>query len=181
MTTNRSIVAGFTLIETLVAILILSIAIVGPLTIASRGLGAALVSKDETTAYYLAQDAIEYVRFKRDSNRLAGIVDPLMGLDGSNGCTSTQGCTVDSITDTVSACNGTCTALKYDPTSYSFNYDTGGSTVFVRTVQITTPVCAPSGTPCNSDESKIVVKVAWWDVGGAQHTVQLLENLLNWQ
>ncbi len=74
---------GFTLIETLVAVLVLAMAIAGPLTIASKGLNSALIAKDQTTAYNLGQDAIEYVRFVRDSNRLAGNTDWLAGLDGA--------------------------------------------------------------------------------------------------
>src|SRR6185437_13507555 len=61
---------GFTLIETLVAVLLLSIAIVGPMTIAQKGLQTALISKDQATAFNLAQDAIEFVRFARDTNCL---------------------------------------------------------------------------------------------------------------
>ena len=63
---------GFTLIETLVAILLLSSAIAGPMTIAARGLYASTIVRNEVTAYYLAQDAMEYIRYARDSNSLTG-------------------------------------------------------------------------------------------------------------
>ena len=56
--------------ETLIAVLVLSLAITGPLTIAQKGLQAALISKDQDTAFYLARDAVEYVRFVRDTNCL---------------------------------------------------------------------------------------------------------------
>jgi len=51
--------SGFTLIETLVAIAILLIGIIGPLYIFSTNLGAIRRASDETTAYYLAQDGLE--------------------------------------------------------------------------------------------------------------------------
>jgi prepilin-type N-terminal cleavage/methylation domain-containing protein len=61
---------GFTLVETLVAVLLLTVAIAGPLTIISKSLITALVAKDQVTAFFLAQDAVEYVRFVRDTNKL---------------------------------------------------------------------------------------------------------------
>jgi type II secretory pathway pseudopilin PulG len=174
-------IAAFTLIETLVAILILSVAIVGPLTIASRGLGAALVSKDETIAFYLAQDAVEYIRYKRDSNRLLGLADPLNGLDGAAGCTSTNGCMVDSITDTATACGSTCNAINYNAANFYYSYTSGIQSIFTRKVTIVAPVCAGGGSPCNPDEYSVTSFITWRDVGGAQHAVTVRENLLNWQ
>ena len=57
---------GFTLLETFVAITILMFAVVGPLTIVSKALNASYDSRDQITAFYLAQDAIEYIRNVRD-------------------------------------------------------------------------------------------------------------------
>jgi len=178
---KKTFAAGFTLIETLMAILVLTIAIVGPLTIASKGLGAALISKDQTTAYLLAQDAIEYIRFKRDSNRLAGVVDSMQGLDGANGCESSFGCMIDSIADMATACSSTCSPLNYDSTNYYFTYTSGTPSIFTRKVIITTPVCASGGGNCNSDEFNITVTLTWHDVGGVSHTISIQENLLDWQ
>lgn len=174
---------GFTLIETMVAVLLLSIAIAGPLTIASKGLSSALVAKDQIGAYYLAQDAVEYARFKRDSNRLAG-VSWLTGLVGAGLCSAdgTTACKVDSVQDTVSACSGTCPALNYDNTNHFYTYATAdGTTVvtppehFIRTITVQTPV----GT--NVDEAALSVTVQWTGAGGLLHSVTLREDLFNWQ
>ena len=62
---------AFTLIETLVAITILTLAIVGPLYAANRAIVGARTSRDHLTATYLAQEAIEYVRLMRDDDFLA--------------------------------------------------------------------------------------------------------------
>jgi prepilin-type N-terminal cleavage/methylation domain-containing protein len=64
-------VEGFTLVETMVAIAIVTIAIVGPLMTASRTLVAAYTASDQLTASYLASEAIEYVQSMRDTMYLA--------------------------------------------------------------------------------------------------------------
>lgn len=58
--------AGFTLVEALIAISILAIAIASPLSIAQKGLSTAVLSRDEMTASFLAQDGVEAVKNIRD-------------------------------------------------------------------------------------------------------------------
>lgn len=61
-----TVVGGFTIVETLVAVSILLVVIVGPLTIASQGLHNAVFANEQTTAVFLAQEAIEVVQELRD-------------------------------------------------------------------------------------------------------------------
>ncbi len=63
---------GFTILETLVAIAILLTAITGPIDIMAQALKASYYSRDEVTAFYLAQEAVEYARNQRDDN----VLDP---------------------------------------------------------------------------------------------------------
>jgi prepilin-type N-terminal cleavage/methylation domain-containing protein len=130
---------GFTLIETLMAVLLLSVAIAGPLTIASKSLQATLIAKDQDTAFYLAQDGIEYVRWVRDTNTLKcnatnsctasswlaglnGTSDNIIvgGVDQQNGdCVSsggTQNCEVDSYANAITSCGSggnACGVINY--------------------------------------------------------------------
>jgi len=67
---------GFTLIETMVAVSILSLAVAGPLVTASRAIVAAQTARDQLTASYLAQEGIEYVRALRDEAFLAAYKPP---------------------------------------------------------------------------------------------------------
>ena len=60
--------SGFSLLETIVAISILMITIVGPLSLASKGIVFADYVKDEITGFYLAQEALEAIRNIRDTN-----------------------------------------------------------------------------------------------------------------
>ncbi len=62
---------GFTIIETLVAVAILMISIAGPLTIAQKGLTAAIYARDQITAAFLAQENMELIRSNIDSLNLA--------------------------------------------------------------------------------------------------------------
>ncbi len=63
---------GFTLIETLVAITILMISIVGPLTIAQKSLMAATLAKDQVIASFLAQEVVEKIKNDRDLHLRSG-------------------------------------------------------------------------------------------------------------
>jgi type II secretory pathway pseudopilin PulG len=62
---------GLTMVETLVAISILTIAVIGPLGIIAQALHTSYYTRDQMTAHYLAQEAIEYVRNLRDMQSIA--------------------------------------------------------------------------------------------------------------
>ena len=188
----QSAVKGFTLIETMVAVLLLSIAIAGPLTIASKGLSSALIAKDQIGAYYLGQDAIEYLRFKRDSNCLANGTPVggcpsgtwLAGVVGTGFCSADglTACRIDSIQDTVASCSGTCGVLNWDSGNHFYTYaSTNGTTIlaspehYIRTVSIVTPVGS------NPNEAAITVTVQWTGAGGLTHSVTHREDIFNWQ
>lgn len=193
--------AGFTLIETLVAVLILTTAVAAPLTVASRGLLTSLVAKDQITAYYLAQDAVEYIRFKRDTACLplstAAVPQPcnsstwLSGIGGSSGpggCESTYGCILDStgnntsgghdIDPCTSGVGSLCTTpLLFSSSLNRFTYDstlvpTPVQTIFTRTVKL---------SAISQTEEKVTVTVAWFDLGGTTRQVVISEDLFNWE
>lgn len=180
--------------ETLLAVLILAIAITGPLTIAAKGLQLTLVARDQVVAGLLAQDALEYIHFVRDTNRLNG-QNWLAGLNGvsnnhttnmSGGqatCTGGNYCIIDSLADQVTLCGAslaTCssTYLYYSASGGNYTYATAGNTptIFSRSVSVTTP---SSGG--NAAEADIRVVVQWRDFGGNPRTLELRDSLLDWQ
>ncbi|MEK7613166.1 MAG: type II secretion system protein [Patescibacteria group bacterium] len=182
---NKSKNRGFTLLETLVAILIMTTAITGPLTVAYKGFSAATVAKDQITAFFLAQDALEYIRFARDTNRLKG-ADWINGTGGLSAgidlspCVSPNWCYLDSaglVPTTPTACVGTpvaCPTLKYDTAAGTYQYDaTDQETMFTRTVSVVSIV---SGA-----EIVASTTVTWAGQSGITRSVTLFENLLNWQ
>lgn len=170
---------GFTLIETLVAIAIMMLAIAGPLTIAHKGVQSALYAKDQVTAYYLAQDAVEYVRAIRDHNFLAN-TSWLTGL--ALVCKSPKLCSIDTTVSVTSLqiteCSPKCNPLSYD--SVSGNYNTSGSvsSPFSRTITITTPTSASGPTDTDGFNATVHVTVSW-DTGLFTQTFTVKENLMN--
>ncbi len=194
MISKKQLHRGFTLVETLLAVLILTMAIAGPLTIASKGLQLTLIARDQVMAGLLAQDALEYVHFVRDTNKLNN-QNWLAGFNGvSNNhttnltggqadCTGGNHCTIDSLADQVTYC-GTSLAqcassyLYFNSSGGNYTYQTSGNTrtIFSRTISITTP--SPGG---NASEADVVVVVQWKDIGGVTRSLELRNALLDWQ
>lgn len=161
---------GFSLVETLIAITVLMLAIAGPMSLASSGYASSLTSKNRVSAFYLAQDAMEYIRNVRDENIIANN-DWMLGFDS---CFNSNGCKVDTINDNISDCSANCQPLDFDP-SQSF-YEYSGSlegSPFTRKVNMTQLT--------NPDEVSVSVEVSWYDRGGRSQNFKIKENLLNWQ
>ncbi len=180
--------AGFTIIETLVAIFILLISITGPLSFAQSGLRASFVARDQVVAFYLAQDAIETVKNIRDNNSLDGN-DWLTDLEAA-GCVSTGGqlnqpCEIQTVlqqgsTKTLQACPGgnpgVCDPMRYHTgdKEYRLSDDLSTGTVpskFSRTIYI--HELSPS-------EVQIIVFVSWDTVFFADRRIIVQENIYNW-
>ncbi len=95
---HTSSAAGFTLVESLVAISILMIAIASPMYLAQKSLSSATLSKDQMVATFLAQDAIEAVRNIRDQIAVSSTGGDWLGtLLSPCICTSPAGCNFDSL------------------------------------------------------------------------------------
>lgn len=162
--------AGFTLIETFVAVLVLVFAVVGPLTLTSRSLNATLSARDELVGTYLAQEAIEHVRYLRDSSMLRG-EDWMTNL----GNCINQDCMVDvwDLGAVPEACsNDGCAQLEYNEATHKYGYGNGGElTQFVRSVHI---------YDTSQSHEKTVVVVVAWQSGTRSHALEIRENMLNW-
>ena len=160
---------GFTLIETLVAISILTVAIAGPMFTAQVSITASRSSQDELTASSLAQEGLEYVRARRDDNMLTS----QSWLSGLDACFATNGCTIDATNTTsggVAACTGICPVL-YISAAYLYNQQQSGTpTVFTRTVHITIV----------DDHTAIVSVTVSWTSAHQSRFVNVQETLENW-
>lgn len=167
---------GFTLIEALVAISVLVMSLTGPLTLATKAISEAKISQNQMIAFYLAQEAEEYIRNRRDSNFLSG-ADWLNGLvSGSNNCGTANGCTVDIPNDQILNCTGGgCPNIKYDASVKYYNYTDGQNTIFKRTVKID-QINIGGG----NNEAKVGVIVEWPEKSGVK-SFTLEDHLFNWK
>jgi prepilin-type N-terminal cleavage/methylation domain-containing protein len=169
---------GFTLVETLVAIAIVSIAIVGPFQIVQGVLQSSYIARDQLIAAALAQEGMEYVRQIRDSNSIynthhAGGKGWMDGLNGTAGPDCyTNACVIDTSVPSVTSCgNLTCAArpLYLSGANLYNQSSTGTVTRFTRKVRLT--LISPT-------ETLVTVTVSW-DYHGT-HSVVLVESLRNW-
>ena len=167
---------GFTLIETLVAITILVISIVGPLYAVHKAITASYTARDTLAATALAQEGMEFVRSTRDSNYLSGQSNWLSGLStcmisGVEG-PSDYGCGPDVPSGSLEACGSSgCTALRLDTSSRYRQGGSGASTRFSRKVTIST---------VSANEVEVTVRVSWSTLR-IPYTVTVTEHLYNWQ
>lgn len=183
---------GFTILETLVAISILLISIVGPLTVAEKGLVAASTAQDQMTATYLAEDLLEFVRDVRDNYIVANNSSWLAGSVDLSSCNTVNSkCDFDTKVQSPSApvfatCNVTALNLctLYLAPSGSINYYTPDSTLnatssrFSRSFTITPLNESVAGNAETAASAVITVNVAW-KTGGISNEVVLQDVIFN--
>ena len=190
--------SGFTIVEAMVAIFILSVSVATMLGITASSAATARYANNEITANYLLQEAVDSIRNTRDTmvfQNKRSWTDFLSkyGYIG-NKCFSTNGCILlienfdpsdTNLVDDVAICNGdggVCPYLLYDedPTNhktfYNYTSSTGSESVFKRTVNMSVDADNPD------DQLNVTVKVEWYTGDESNKRSQSLTfYLLNWQ
>lgn len=179
---------GFTLLETMVAVSLLAVAIVAPMSLTAQSLASAYYARDQITAFYLAQEGLEVVRNIRDNNILQNSQSTSGTVNLLNGIPITTPFTVDATVAYTAinpppTCSGTCAPLKTDGVLY--NYTASIPTQFTRTltacyVHAPPPIDTGGCNSTFSDEIKITVTVTWKTGNIQQRTVSVSENLYRW-
>jgi len=169
---KRSFASGFTIIETLIAISILVLAVTGAFSAAHNGMTSALFSKDQITAFYLAQEGIEQIRNLRDRNGLQG-VGWMNGIaNAGDPCQFSSTCYVDAVNTThLIACSGTCPNLRINTNGF-YSYDSGTESKFRREVVMTEVV---------TNQEIEVKSTIYWSKGLINRSFTATERLFNWQ
>lgn len=166
---------GFTLVETLVAITIIALALVGPFYAVQQALNASRSARDQLIASSLAQEGVEYVRSIRDGNYLFNLQNPsathswLYGLDGTGGtrnCIAAD-CVVDAKQGTV---NTAITPLYISSANIYNQQGLGTVTPFTRRVRLTV---------ISATEVRVTVTMTWM-TRTVPYTTTVTETLNNW-
>lgn len=165
---------GFTLVETLVAIAIFSLSILGLMAVLGSGISSTNYAKNKIIAGYLAQEGIEYVRNVRDNYVLYNASGGQAGWDNFRALTCTAGspCGYNSTSYPGFGCSwpGQTCRLYVSNGSYEASLSGGTDSGFVRNIWI---------EPINANESKIFSRVSWTQGSGNQ-SVTFSEHLFNW-
>lgn len=168
---------GFTLVEMMVAVLIMSIAVVGMIVVSSSGIVNFRYLKDKMNAGYLAGEGIELAHNFRDSY----IISPDSGgwdgfVSATSGCE--DGCTMDALyPGIVNSCavtpDGPCQNIKVLNGVYTYGATGAQDTKFIRVIKII-PI-----TEGGNDEVLVESTVLWRE-GTKKYTVTSTGSLMNW-
>jgi len=151
---------GFTIIEVIIAVFILSLAGIGTFILIQQTLIGASQSRLQLTAYYLGQEGMEIVRNIRDRNWLQG-QGWATGLAVGGGW---QEADYQSIVLTSSQDR----FFKVDSDGF-YNYSTGSDALFKREIRV-----------IQLDDCLQVEVVVEWTVRGETYTVEVEDLLYDW-
>lgn len=164
--TNKNSNAGFTLLEVIAAVFVLTVGVLAAYSVVSRVLSTTHSSANRLTAAYLAKEGIEIVRNIRDTNWLNV-------LSWNNGLV--VGDYEADYNDNSLTPFGSLSFLKIDGGFY--NYGNGNNTPFKRKINIG----YPNTDDCLSSNCLTVrVEVTWQEKGETKGPIRVIENLYNW-
>lgn len=179
---------GFSLVETLVALFVFSIAVTATMAVMSQGVSSITNSKNKITASFLAQEGIEYFRNIRDSYYLSfpedkntawnDFAETLYGSCISDGCglslleNYTFSFTVNEFYFFIHNCDGNFCGFRYIPSSGIFIQQdtTGAVTIFTRKIKF---------EKLDDNNLKIISEVSYTQ-GGKTNAVSSTDYLTNW-
>jgi len=156
---------GFTLIEVVISLLLISMVSVGAMFTITLSLNSAARVQNDLIAASLVQEGLEIVRNIRDQDWHLG---NSFGASLSNG-------------DYIIGWNSQSLAafsdifLKKDADGF-YNYTSGADTIFKRKIIIENSSQNPSTV-----EKVLKVEVSWQEKGGISKMIQAESRLLNWQ
>ncbi len=172
---------GFTVLESIVAIFVLSLVISGVFTAVQTSLTQASITKDEVKAFYLAQEAIEIIRNKRDSNQLIRIAGlPSVWLTGiseaaADPCYFGKVCRMEVSAPTVFTNCGnswnTCPNLRQNSTSNLLGYNGAWTLTNLKREVMFESI--------NANEIAVIIRVTWTR-GTRTFEFKVKTHLLNW-
>ncbi len=168
--------SGFTLVETLVAITILLLVIIGPLTISSSSVRSTAFASEQVIAFFLAQEGAELMQKTRDDFVLENLKNsasrpnPWADFTDTNGtlrqCYTANGCNVSINTDAAGSlssprsCSGQDACVMYLDTTSPISrarynsVNTGPRIPYTRRIRL-------QQVPSNPNEVSVTSIVTW--------------------
>ena len=156
---------GFTLLEVITAIFILTVGVGGAFSLIHQTLSIASLSELKLTGAYLAQEGMEIVRNIRDKAWLEKRTGPAIMWDEYLPVGNWK---ADYLTQNLTQIYSG-TLLNIDANGF-YGYSAGTPTKFKRKILIEKP---------EIDKIKVTVEVLW-EERGRTHSVEVLEYLTNW-
>lgn len=184
---------SFTLLETIVAIYVLLTGVVGAMILVQQNVGAGAVFRNQLIGANLAQEGIELIKARRDSNYLAKVLDPACIFPACDGNTENftgiegvcdvpnRGCKVTNLVGSgvpqFDACNGLrgsapCQKLLLDPTTGLYNYNTGNETMFDRRILVRRESVSGAGQQAARDQMVVESIVTWESKFGNNEVIE---------
>lgn len=156
---------GFSLLETVIAIGILSLMMTGVFSLVTLSIRSVSLPSNQVTAVFLAIEAVEYIRNVRDSNILAGI----SWGSGLSTCLGIGGCVIDVFEAFPFIDPFLNQKIRFDPNSNQYSYTGANETIFTRKIIIVSTA---------NREAKVEVTVSWQE-RGRDRGFTLEEHLFN--
>ena len=194
---------GFTILETIIALGILTAAVIGPVALISHALWSASTAKDDIIASNLAQEGLELIHAIRDDNILCDHIDgtpdnnvpdwrkdpsggPFINaqyeIDSNMGVGSSIPCGTKSIPNVPRPSFGCGGAYLRKDANGVYNYATGVQTLFARCIKITSglSIVNPDSSIPPDDQMDVQVTVSWQE-RSTPKSIVLTERLYNWR
>jgi hypothetical protein len=153
---------GYLLVESMIAIGVALVGIMGILNVLSRSVGLNRVVSDQFVGNYLAVEGIEITKNLIDAN-------VKQGNPWNQGFT-TGGFEADYSSKTLEPNQGK--PILFDSTDNLYNYAAGDNTLFRRTINIEL---------VGSEEIKVNSVVKWTTRGGGEFQSNLEDHFFNWR
>jgi Tfp pilus assembly protein PilV len=175
---------GYSLVEVLVAITILMLSIIGPVTIAAKSMQSAQYARQQTTAFFLAQEGITVANTLRNDAGVSyywnSAVLPWSWTTNAAlaPCFAASGCDIDfrdsTLTNNVVSCADVDDCiLKLDTSAARAVYQhvSGADSPYTRILNFTLV----------GDEVRVTSRVIWDStlLGGTEEEVELTTSLFN--
>lgn len=174
---------GFTLMETLVAISIILVGISAAFTVAQIGVSSSSAAKSRITAFFLAQEAFEALKNRRDLNLLKNNANPNSAY-WLEGLTRVPGGGPGPCPDALTACD-------YDIVNNVFNLCTNLNNCILQNITSLDSIQYYGYLPGNPNskykreifideiapgiEAKVTVRVSW-----NSNIFEVTDNILSW-